>query len=52
MGCEYKDPKNFKHEAQLALRKVRSVFPALKISRARGGFNLHPGATAVPSALP
>jgi hypothetical protein len=51
MGCEYKDPKNFKHEAQLALRKVRSVFPALKISRARGGFMLHPSATAVPPVL-
>lgn len=49
MGCEYGDTKDFKKKANGALRKVRSVYPALKISPARGGFILHPGPTAVPA---
>jgi hypothetical protein len=49
MGSEYGDAKNFKKKAQMALRKVRSVYPSLKISPARGGFILHPGRTAVPT---
>jgi len=49
IGCEYGDTKDFKKKANGALRKVRSVYPALKISPARGGFMLHPGPTAVPS---
>jgi hypothetical protein len=49
MGSEYGDARNFKKKAQGALRKVRSVYPALKISPARGGFILHPGPTAVPA---
>jgi Plasmid encoded RepA protein len=49
MGSEYGTTKDFKKKALAALNKVRSVYPALKISPARGGFILHPGPTAVPA---
>ena len=52
LGSEYSDVKNFKKKARGALNKVRGVYPALKISKAIGGFMLHPGPTAVPRALP
>jgi hypothetical protein len=51
MGSEYGSTKDFKKKAREALRKVRTVYPALKISSARNGFILHPGPTAVPALL-
>jgi hypothetical protein len=47
MGCNYGGVRDFKKKALTALRKVRSVYPALKISDAEGGFMLHPCPPAI-----
>lgn len=48
MGTDYKDVKDFKKYASLALRKVQTVYPALKIKKVPGGFEVLPCPTAVP----
>ena len=45
MGCDYKGKdavKDFKHNAKATLKKVRRVYPLLKISDVAGGFYVHP----------
>jgi hypothetical protein len=51
MGCDYDEVRNFKKKANKALRKVRSVYPALKIKNKPGGFDILPCAPAVPPAI-
>jgi hypothetical protein len=51
MGCDYDDVSNFKKKANKALRKVRAVYPALKIKSRAGGFDILPCPPAVPPAL-
>ena len=52
MGCNYASVKDFKRHALAAFKNVRKVYPALTISKKRGGLLIHPGATAVPAASP
>lgn len=47
MGAEYKSEKEFARYAKVALRSIRTVYPALKLDFAKGGFFLHPSLTAI-----
>jgi len=49
MGCDYENVKDFKKNANKALRKVRAVYPALKIRSKPGGFDVLP---CPPAVLP
>ena len=40
MGCDYEDVSNFRKKASKALRKVRAVYPALKIRYRSEGFDI------------
>ena len=51
MGGDYGRLDNFVSAAKAALRKVREVYPALRIGDADGGFILKPGAPAVQSRV-
>lgn len=50
MGGEYERADNFVQKAKAALRKIRAVYPALKLDYAKGGFLLHPSLTAIAPA--
>lgn len=50
MGGEYERTGNFVQKAKAALRKIRVVYPALKLDYAKGGFLLHPSLTAIAPA--
>jgi hypothetical protein len=50
MGAEYKSEKEFARYAKAALRKIRAVYPALKVDFAKGGMVLHPSRTAIAPA--
>jgi hypothetical protein len=52
MGGEYERTGNFVQKAKNALRKIRAVYPALKLTYAKGkgGFLLHPSLTAIAPA--
>jgi hypothetical protein len=50
MGAEYKSEKEFARYAKGALRKIRAVYPALKLDFAKGGIVLHPSRTAIAPA--
>lgn len=47
LGAEYNDPKNFRKAAKDALRRVRVVYPALRLSSVPGGIEIHPSRPAV-----
>jgi len=51
MGCDYEDVSNFRKKASKALRKVRAVYPALKIGYRSGGFEILPCPPAVLPAV-
>jgi hypothetical protein len=50
MGGEYERADNFVQKAKGALRKIRAVYPALKLEYGKGGFFLHPSLTAIAPA--
>jgi hypothetical protein len=50
MGGEYERADNFVQKAKAALRKIRAVYPALKLTHTKSGFLLHPSPTAIPPA--
>jgi hypothetical protein len=55
IGCDYKGKdavKDFKHNAKATLKKVRKVYPLLKISDVAGGFYVHPSPPAIPRRGP
>jgi len=41
LGTDYGDLKDFKKEANAALRKIATVYPGLIITKAKGGFAIH-----------
>jgi hypothetical protein len=49
-GGEYDRADNFVQKAKTALRKIQAVYPALKLSYAKGGLVLHPSRTAIAPA--
>jgi hypothetical protein len=57
-GSDYATVNDFQKKASAALRKVKLVYPALKLDFVRGGrmtkggLRLHPSKTAVPKVLP
>jgi len=50
MGGENDRADNFVQKAKAALRKIRAVYPALKLNYVKGGFVLHPSLTAIAPA--
>jgi hypothetical protein len=48
LGTQYGKLKDFKKEAQAALRKIAVVYPGLTIGKAKGGFTIHATRLAVP----
>ena len=48
LGASYKDQKNFRYYAKEALRKVRTVYPGLRLDEVEGGIIIHPGQPAIP----
>ncbi len=51
IGCDYSDVKDFKKKAGIALRKVKAVYPGLKIKNKPGGFDILPCPPAVRPAV-
>jgi hypothetical protein len=49
IGCDYEDVSNFRKKANKAVRKVRSVYPALNIENKIGGLEILP---CPPAVLP
>jgi hypothetical protein len=49
MGSEYKSVDEFARKAKASFRKIRSVYPGLKLDYAKGGLMLRPSPTAVPT---
>jgi hypothetical protein len=47
LGTDYGDIKDFKKEANAALRKIATVYPGLIITKAKGGFAIHASRLAV-----
>lgn len=47
-GAHYANNKDFKKKFIIALKQVEAVYPALKVSKARGGLIVHPGRPSVP----
>jgi hypothetical protein len=48
LGTDYGDLKDFKKEANAALRKIATVYPGLIITKAKGGFAIHASRLAIP----
>ncbi len=49
MGAEYAQLRDFKIRANAALKKIRLVYPALKLETTTGGLIVHPSPTAIAS---
>jgi len=47
LGTDYGDLKDFKKEANAALRKIATVYPGLIITKAKGGFAIHASRLAI-----
>ncbi len=47
-GAQYANGKDFKKKFMIALKQVEVVYPALKVSKARGGLMVHPSRPSVP----
>jgi len=50
MGGEYERADNFVQKAKAAIRKIRAVYPALKLDFAKGGLFIQQSPTAIASA--
>ncbi len=50
MGAEYKNADEFARKAKTTFRKIKAVYPALKLDFAKGGLVLHPSRTAIAPA--
>lgn len=47
LGTDYAEVKDFKKYALAALRKVQAVYPALSISKVKGGLKVYPSRPAI-----
>ena len=47
LGCDYSNADDFRRKAKAALRKIKVIYPGLKIGDAQGGIEVLPGASAV-----
>lgn len=50
MGDDYKEARNFRQKARVALRKIQALYPALKLGPMRGGIRVEP--TSLPAITP
>ena len=48
LGTDYTDTRDFRRYAKIALRKIKLVFPGLRLGPKQGGIEILPGASAVP----
>jgi hypothetical protein len=47
LGADYSDVDNFRKKTKAALRKIKSVYPGLKLGPKQGGIQILPGASAI-----
>lgn len=48
MGAEYKELRNFKQKVLASIRKIRLVYPNMKVDFSESGMHVHPAALAIP----
>jgi hypothetical protein len=48
LGTDYANVADFRRKAKAALRKIRVVYPGLRLGAKQGGVEILPGASAVP----
>ena len=48
LGADYSEVHNFRAKVKGALRKIKAVYPGLRIGKAMGGIEILPGASAIP----
>jgi hypothetical protein len=52
LGTDYADVTNFRKKTKAALRKIKVVFPGMRLGSKQGGIEILPGASAVPPRPP
>jgi hypothetical protein len=52
LGTDYAHLQHFRAKAKAALRKIKTVFPGLRLGPQEGGIEILPGASAVPPRRP
>ena len=52
MGSNYKNPQDFRYYAKEALRKITTIYPAIKIEDRQDGLIISPGKPSIPPAIP
>ena len=48
MGAEYKELRNFKQKVVATVRKIRLVYPQMKVDLSETGMHIHPAPLAIP----
>jgi hypothetical protein len=48
MGAEYKELRNFKQKVVATVRKIRLVYPKMKVDLSESGMHIHPAPLAIP----
>ena len=48
MGAEYKELRNFKQKVVATVRKIRLVYPQMKVDLSETGMRIHPAPLAIP----
>lgn len=51
MGAEYKELRNFKQKVIATVRKIRLVYPQMKVDLSETGMHIHPAPLAIPERL-
>jgi hypothetical protein len=48
MGAEYRELRNFKQKVMASIKKIRLVYPAMKVDFSEAGMHVHPAPLAIP----
>jgi hypothetical protein len=51
MGAEYKELRNFKQKVVATVRKIRLVYPQMKVDLSETGMHIHPAPLAIPERV-
>ena len=51
MGAEYKELRNFKQKVAATVRKIRLVYPQMKVDVSESGLHIHPAPLAIPERV-
>jgi hypothetical protein len=51
MGAEYKELRNFKQKVVATVRKIRLVYPQMKVDLSETGMHIHPAPLAIPERI-